>query len=82
MKYLLVLAVLGVAFYLWRQGRPPARRDHAQPHATRHRPPGADTAPEAMVRCRHCGVHLPDRDAVRGVLGNYCGHEHRQLAEG
>ncbi|MDT7929778.1 hypothetical protein [Tepidimonas sp.] len=35
-----------------------------------------------MVRCRHCGVHLPASDAVRGALGPYCGDEHRRLAEG
>jgi len=72
MKYLLVLAVLGVALYLWRQGR---HRSVATP------PPSPPPTPDTMVRCRHCGVHLPGRDAVRGALGDYCGHEHRSLAE-
>jgi len=68
-KWLLVIAVVVLGYLWWRQQRLEKRR------AQRPRP-----AP--MVRCRHCGVHLPAADAVRGALGPYCSDEHRRLAEG
>ncbi len=87
MKYLLVLAVVGIAFYLWRQNRrAEADADHAQraqqQARARQQAQAAQRGPATMVRCRHCGVHLPESDAVRGALGPYCGTEHRRLAEG
>ncbi len=78
MKYLLVLAVVVVAFWFWRQGRqvdndtPPAAPRRAKPL-----PP-----PTAMVACQQCGTHLPDTDSVRGRQGAYCCEEHRRLHEG
>lgn len=73
MKYLLVLAVVLVAFYIWRNNRAAEAREQAAP------PP---RAPDAIVTCRHCGVHLPSREAVKGTLGYYCGPEHQRFAEG
>lgn len=77
MKYLLVLAVLLVAFYVWRGNRRDSLR--TPPAAPASRPPGA---PEAMVRCAQCGTHLPATDAVTGRRGSYCSTAHRDLIEG
>ncbi|KAF1069698.1 PP0621 family protein [Variovorax sp.] len=81
MKYLLVLAVVWVAIWLWRKNR----REEMQERAARTpRPasPPAVGAPQAMVRCAHCGLHLPASDAVRGTDGTpYCSAAHRQVAE-
>ena len=42
----------------------------------RQRAPG----PQAMVACAHCGLHLPQPDAVEGEGGrHYCSAEHRRL---
>jgi len=74
MKFLLFLAIVLVVVWLWRSGRRNEQRsDQAAPQA----PPG----PQEMVRCAHCGVHLPHGDAVVGRIGLYCSPEHRQLAE-
>lgn len=75
MKFLLFLAVLLLAVWLWRSGR---RSDRRADQAT---PPPAPPGPQEMVRCAHCGVHLPHSDAVVGRIGLYCSPEHRQLAE-
>jgi len=77
MKYLLVLAVVMVAFYVWRHNRI-ADRSHARP------PPAPSSArlPVAMVACQHCGTHLPQGDTVQGALGPYCSADHRRLKEG
>jgi uncharacterized protein len=68
MKYLLVLIVVAVGVWLWRQGRREAMREAQQ--ATQQRAaPAAVAAPQAMVRCAHCGLHLPAVDAVAGRSG-------------
>ncbi|WP_424858731.1 MULTISPECIES: PP0621 family protein [unclassified Tepidimonas] len=80
-KWLLVIAVVVLGYVWWRHQRQISPRERAA-----QRPPSAPASgpatPAAMVRCRHCGVHLPASDAVRGALGPYCGDEHRRLAEG
>ncbi|MBO9516320.1 MAG: hypothetical protein J7549_19570 [Variovorax sp.] len=82
MKYLLVLAVVVIAIWLWRKGREEELRERVrqQPQPTRHRP--AVGAPTEMVRCAHCGLHLPATDAIRSAAGRpYCSAAHRSAAE-
>lgn len=77
MKYLLVAAVVLVAFWIWRNNR---RADQAAPP-----PPPRSRAvgqPAPMVACSHCGMHLPADEAVQGRAGSYCCQEHRRQAEG
>lgn len=76
MKYLLVLAVVLVAFFIWRGNR--RERMRAPPPAT----PRPLDEPQSMTRCDQCGTHLPDTEAVPGRQGSYCSAAHRQLAEG
>jgi len=81
MKYLLVILVLVVAYAIWQHNRrantPEKRQPAAKPQAAK--PPAR---PHAMLTCRHCGLHMPASEAVKGVVGVYCGQEHRRLAEG
>jgi len=79
MKYLLVLAVVLVAFWVWRNNRLTGGDPH-QPPANRK--PPAPRPPVTMVACRHCGTHLPENETVHGRLGVYCSTEHRHLGEG
>jgi uncharacterized protein len=73
MKYLVLLAVLVVAYLWWRAGR-----IESKPRARGH----AAAAPQDMVRCPVCAVHLPRGDAVPGADGRlYCSQEHRLRAE-
>jgi uncharacterized protein len=78
MKYLLLFAVLLVAYLMWRNGRLRGG-GQAPPHQSGSAPGG----PQEMVSCPVCGVHLPRSDAVpdqRGIL--YCSNEHRLRAGG
>jgi len=77
MKYLLVLAVLLVAFWIWRQGRREAMRPPQTPRKQAQPP----RDPQAMLPCAHCGVHLPAGDALPGRNGHYCCTAHRDAAE-
>lgn len=75
MKYLLLVAVIAVAYLLWRNAR--IARD---PRAG-GRPGGTPAAPQEMVSCPVCGLHLPRADAVTGKDGlPYCSQEHRLRA--
>ena len=74
MKYLLVLAVVLVAAWIWRQ-----RRSEEQQAAPPPRRPPAVATP--MVACRHCGLHLPLDQAVAGRHGHYCCAEHLRLGD-
>jgi len=86
MKFLLVLAVLAVAFYVWRSGRDAADRhagkDEGGGKAPPRTAPGKPLGPQEMVRCAACDLHLPRADAHAGRLGLlYCSEEHRLGAE-
>jgi uncharacterized protein len=77
MKYLVLLAVLVIAYLLWRHSRVERHRGESS------RPPAAPGAPQDMVSCAQCGLHLPQPDAVRGGDGRfYCSQEHRLRAGG
>lgn len=78
MKYLLVFAVVVVAFWFWRQGRGVEQDREA---STKRRPKPLP-APTTMVACLQCGTHLPDTEVVRGRQGAYCCDDHRRLSEG
>ncbi|MEY4979796.1 MAG: hypothetical protein RLZZ352_2066 [Pseudomonadota bacterium] len=78
MKYLLVLAVVWVAYSIWRKNhmRPPVPPKAAAPSQAKA------GVPVVMVACLHCGTHLPEDEAVHGRGGPYCSAEHRQQHEG
>ena len=80
MKYLLVLFVIALAIWIWRRNR----REEMEDAAREARPaaPQKVEAPQAMVRCAHCGLHLPASDAIAGPGGVYCSVAHRQAAAG
>ena len=72
MKYLVLFAVLAVVYAVWRA----QRRASAPRQGNTQRPSIAP--PQDMVRCAHCGVHLPRGDAVPGGAHmNYCSTAHR-----
>lgn len=75
LKFVLVVVVIVLAlWWLGRARRAPADRQAQHPSTTS----AASGRGEAMLRCRHCGVHLPASDAVRDAAGqSYCSQEHR-----
>jgi uncharacterized protein len=84
MKYAVSIAIVLVLLWLLRtvgrRGRADASAQKQGPEATN----GAsqeDRAALPMLRCAHCGVHLPGQDAivVRGTA--YCTDEHRRVHE-
>lgn len=76
MKYLLVITVVLVAVWVWRNNRQNEPSDASRPGHPRPVP-----RPAHMVACVHCAMHLPEDEAVHGRQGLYCCHEHRRQAE-
>ncbi len=86
---LVLLALLGLWLWyspavrkLWRPDRP--NDTPGQPHQGSAPQSGnatsMPTAPESMVRCAHCGLHLPEGEAMKAVDGHrYCTAAHRDL---
>ena len=75
-KWLLTIAIVVIALMLW-FGK--GRGGGASSGGARRRAPGA----QSMVSCAHCGLHLPQPDAVEGEGGrHYCSAEHRRLGPG
>ncbi|MBM3386344.1 MAG: hypothetical protein FJY36_01550 [Betaproteobacteria bacterium] len=71
MKYLLWLIVGLFVWWAWKR----ATLGRSRPAAPPEQP-----SPQNMVTCLHCGVHLPQSEAVAGTLGLYCSAAHRSSA--
>lgn len=73
MKVLLLVMVVLAGVWLWR-----TRQQGGSDKKVSEKPA---MQPLDMVRCTHCGLHLPSHDAVQGGKGPYCSQEHLHLAE-
>ena len=70
MKYLVVVLVVAVVAWVLLRPRQAKR-------AQDRRPRPQDAGPQAMLQCRHCGVHLPRAEALVDERGAYCSEAHR-----
>jgi uncharacterized protein len=73
MKYLIWLLVILAAIWAFKRSRRPAKP--AEEKKT------TSATPSNMVACAHCGLHLPQEEAVTGTKGLYCSTEHRAAAQ-
>ena len=76
MKALVVLLTLLAGVWLVKRS---IRRRQADLAAPMHKPPARRAAKQQpMQACAHCGVHVPDSEAVRDGELYYCSAEHRR----
>ncbi|WP_158215249.1 PP0621 family protein [Candidimonas nitroreducens] len=54
-------------------------RQQSRPRQAPPRPMPPVQAPETMVRCAHCGIHLPRSEAVLVQGKTWCSTEHAKL---
>ncbi|MBG6074807.1 PP0621 family protein [Polaromonas sp. CG_9.11] len=78
MKYLLVILLILVVFWLWRSGRPGPKKA-APPRRTQSKSSEKKEITE-MVACGFCHVHLAKSEALIGRDGFYCSEAHRREA--
>jgi uncharacterized protein len=71
--FLLLVFALAVYWFIKRNRTRDAGGDEPERPAE---PPAA----EPMVRCAHCGVHLPRNEAVADGERLYCSEQHLRLA--
>ncbi|WP_417660582.1 PP0621 family protein [Pseudomonas sp.] len=65
-RLLFILAIVAMVYWLWRRFM----------QAKRTANPKQATKPEPMVRCAHCGVHLPRQHAIASEQQWFCSTEH------
>jgi uncharacterized protein len=80
MKYLIVLVVVLVGVWFWRNNRRTEMRAKPSRPAA---PPVAGPHQQAteVVACTFCSLHLPRTEALPGNRGLYCSDAHRREAE-
>ena len=71
MKYLLWFALLAVVWWLWSK----RQNKVSDPSPRQHQ------APENMLSCAHCGVHLPESEGIVAGDRFYCSEAHRLAAK-
>jgi uncharacterized protein len=78
MKYLVVVLVVAVVVWMLTAR---ARGGRAAPPPATPPKPGARDGKQAtqIVGCAHCGVHLPESDALSAGKLHYCSEAHRAL---
>ena len=73
----MIVLVLLVLVAVWAIRRALSRHSKADTP-----PPDADKVVGELVRCAHCGVHLPRGEAREAGGLPYCGEEHARLGPG
>jgi uncharacterized protein len=74
MRLILILAVVLGIVWLWRS----ARQGQLKKDPPRSK---QISAPQDMLSCNFCSVHIPSSDAIQGQKGVYCCAEHLYRAE-
>lgn len=78
MKYLIIIFLVLVVFWLWRSTRP-SQKNTAHPGHPRGESAKEKETTE-MVACGVCHVHLPRSEALIGRDSFYCSEAHRREA--
>jgi uncharacterized protein len=75
MKYLVVLGLVLVVFWLWRSAR---QRVGSRPNA--ERASTVEPVKTEIVACDFCHIHLPRTEALTTGDGTFCSEAHRRQA--
>jgi uncharacterized protein len=70
LKWILLGLIAAFVWLAWKRSRPPA----GGPQEVERR---AERPAETMVACAHCGVHLPEAEALAQGAAFYCCPAHR-----
>jgi uncharacterized protein len=74
----IVLFVIAVLVLLWLLRGATGRRGNGAGGSARSPTPNA---PQPVIACTYCGVHLPRDEALPGRGGVFCGDAHRTAFE-
>ncbi len=77
LKLVIFLGVAFAAVWWFAKGRALSKKMRAKDE-TPAAPAAESAAPATIVACAHCGVHLPQSDALTNRAGqHFCGEPHR-----
>lgn len=79
LKVLLLLVLVAIGIWMLTTKSRIARRQDKPVSGENPAHAGTASDPQAMVRCAHCGLHLPAVDALSVGAESYCGEPHRRL---
>ena len=65
-RLLFWIAVIAIGVWLWRRLKNPSPAKQPTPEQT-----------QAMVRCAHCALHVPQSEALEHDANWYCSNDHR-----
>jgi uncharacterized protein len=80
MKYLVLLGLFVAVVWLIRAGRRGSRRGDSSASSRAGEP--SEPSREAMVACEHCGMNLPQGEALLSDERWYCSDAHRDAHSG
>ena len=75
MGFVRLLTWLVIGYFLWAMVRNYLRK---QESLRKKQTPAQPASPALIVKCRQCGLHLPQPEAVSGNDQWFCGDEHRR----
>lgn len=70
-----LLIWLGVGYFLWSLVRNYLRK---QENLRQQRNQARPQSPTLIVKCRQCGLHLPQSEALAADADWFCGDDHRR----
>jgi uncharacterized protein len=79
MKYLILILVLALVFFVL--GLKRARPSRPEPGPKREAPKAPAAGAQDIVACAECGLHVPLADALPGLGGHFCSAAHRHAFE-
>lgn len=79
MKLLTLLGVIFSVIYILRQRSNTLRKTSSSHHSSDKERTSSSTA-ITMVQCEHCGVHIPQNEAVTHQGHTWCSLEHKRLS--
>ncbi|HLW05179.1 MAG TPA: PP0621 family protein [Azoarcus sp.] len=71
MRVLLILILLVIVYWWARRALDERRR--------RNKPMRRPVKGERMLACAHCGLHVPESEALKAEGRFYCSEQHRRL---
>jgi uncharacterized protein len=79
--FIIVLVVLTIARIAARAAANRSGQDRPRPRTGGRSQRTRAVPAEQMVRCAHCGIHLPRSEATLIDGRTWCSHEHARLGE-
>ncbi len=73
-RLFLILVLLAVSLYIVKYLR--TKLDQSQKHNDKDSKDNNQNTKKLMVKCQHCGLHIPEKEAIKKGDNTFCSLEH------